>query len=187
MKIYKHYHELFPTTFGEMGLVWWKAQGGPRIRQVYLCRESKPARLAVLEDYPGSRRLSVPGIGALFDRVQRFLKGEAVVFDLGGIALEACGEFQRKVLLAEYGIPRGMVSTYGRIARHLGSPGGGRAVGRALAENPFPILIPCHRAVRAGGDIGGYQGGTAMKRALLEMEGIEFSVSGRVLMDRVYY
>jgi len=79
------------------------------------------------------------------------------------------------------------VSTYGRIANHLGIPGGARAVGQALARNPFPIIIPCHRAIGAGGDLGGFQGGAAMKRALLELEGVELSSSGRVETDRYYH
>ena len=69
----------------------------------------------------------------------------------------------------------------------IGCAGGGRAVGRALAENPFPILIPCHRAVRSDGGIGGYQGGSAMKRSLLAMEGVEFIGEDRVSMAMVYY
>jgi methylated-DNA-[protein]-cysteine S-methyltransferase len=73
------------------------------------------------------------------------------------------------------------------IARHLGSPSGGRAVGRALATNPFPLLIPCHRAVRSTGELGGYQGGVDIKRRLLEMEGVEFTTSGKVVMDRIFY
>jgi len=89
--------------------------------------------------------------------------------------------------LAEYGIPRGWVSTYGKIAKHIGVAGGSRAVGRALAENPFPIIIPCHRAVRVDGVIEGYQGGSEMKRALLAMEGVEFTDRGTVSMQRVYY
>jgi methylated-DNA-[protein]-cysteine S-methyltransferase len=103
------------------------------------------------------------------------------------IALEDCSVFQRRVLLAEYAIPRGWVSTYGRIAAALGRPGGARAVGRALATNPFPLVIPCHRAVRAGGDLGGYQGGVAMKRALLTFEGVEFTEGGKVRLERVHY
>jgi methylated-DNA-[protein]-cysteine S-methyltransferase len=79
------------------------------------------------------------------------------------------------------------VSTYGRIAKYLGAPRAARAVGNALAGNPFPILIPCHRAIRGNGELGGYQGGTQMKRALLEMEGIHVSPGGRVLTDRFYY
>ena len=91
------------------------------------------------------------------------------------------------MLLAEYGIPRGWVSTYGRIATHLGVPGGARAVGNALGSNPFPIVIPCHRAVRADGRLGGFRGGVEMKRALLTMEGVEVSQAGKVLTDRFYY
>jgi methylated-DNA-[protein]-cysteine S-methyltransferase len=89
--------------------------------------------------------------------------------------------------LAEHRIPRGWVSTYGRIAKSLAVPRGARAVGSALSHNPFPIIIPCHRALRSNGELGGFQGGLAMKRALLELEGVQFSPTGRVLTDRVYY
>jgi methylated-DNA-[protein]-cysteine S-methyltransferase len=60
-------------------------------------------------------------------------------------------------------------------------------VGRALATNPFPILIPCHRVVRSDGSIGGYGGGPAMKRALLALEGVEVSPEGKARPDRFYY
>ncbi len=116
-----------------------------------------------------------------------FMAGSAFDFPLEVLALETCTDFQRQVLPAEHGIPRGWVSTYGRIARHLGKAGGARAVGNALANNPFPILIPCHRAIRSDGTLGGYQGGIDMKRALLEREGIRISPAGRVLTDRIYY
>jgi methylated-DNA-[protein]-cysteine S-methyltransferase len=181
------FYELIPTAFGTMGIVWWEAALGTRVRQVFLSREQKPSEQAIREDYPYTQRLSSPAIVRLSGQVQRFLEGQAVVFDLAMIALEVCGEFQRQVLLAEYGIPRGWVSTYGRIAKRIGVAGGSRAVGRALAENPFPIIIPCHRAVRADGEIGGYQGGSGMKRALLAMEGVAFTSKGKVLMERVRY
>lgn len=187
MKLKQFFYELIPTAFGTMSIVWWKTESGPRVRQMFLSRGRKPVERAVLENYPHARRQASPAVAGLGDRIQSFLDGEAVVFDLEMIALEVCGEFQRHVLLAEYGIPRGWVSTYGRIARHVGLPGSSRAVGRALATNPFPIIIPCHRAVRTDGAIGGYQGGSGMKRALLAMEGVEFTSKGRVLMQRVSY
>lgn len=187
MKLKLPFYELIPTAFGTMGIVWWNAAATPRVRQIFLSRGRKPVERAVLDDYPGAQRLASPAVVGLGDRIQRFLEGEAVAFDLGMIALEVCGEFQRHVLLAEHGIPRGWVSTYGRIARHVGSPGSSRAVGRALATNPFPIVVPCHRAVRTDGAIGGYQGGREMKRALLAMEGVEFRGRGTVLMQRVFY
>jgi methylated-DNA-[protein]-cysteine S-methyltransferase len=127
------------------------------------------------------------GIAALMAGIQRFLEGFDVRFELGVLDLDRCPPFQRRVLLAEYAIPRGYVSTYGRIARHIGSPGAARAAGNALARNPFPIAIPCHRALRSGGGLGGFQGGRDMKQRLLEMEGIRFGEDGRVVMERVCY
>ncbi|MCK4234435.1 MGMT family protein [candidate division WOR-3 bacterium] len=95
--------------------------------------------------------------------------------------------FQQKVLRAEHGIPRGSVSTYQRIAMYLGNPKGARAVGNALANNPFPIIIPCHRAIRSDGTLGGYQGGLEMKRVLLEMEGIDFHDTRRIATKDFFY
>ncbi|MBN1485705.1 MAG: MGMT family protein [Chloroflexia bacterium] len=103
------------------------------------------------------------------------------------IALDRCTDFQQRVLLAERDIPRGWVSTYGLIARHLGLPGGARAVGQALAGNPFPIVIPCHRAIRSDGRLGGFQGGEEMKRALLRLEDLEVTADGKVRQPRLYY
>jgi methylated-DNA-[protein]-cysteine S-methyltransferase len=180
------FYELISTAFGTMGIIWWEGRAGPRVRKTLLSRAAEPVEEVVRQDHPGALRFSSPPIVELGNQIRRFLEGGAVAFNLEMVALELCGEFQRRVLLAEYGIPRGWVSTYGRIARHIGSTGAARTVGTALAENPFPIIIPCHRAVRADGTLGGYQGGKEMKRALLEMEGVEFKGAG-VSMERVYY
>jgi methylated-DNA-[protein]-cysteine S-methyltransferase len=60
-------------------------------------------------------------------------------------------------------------------------------VGRALSRNPFPIVVPCHRAIRSDGHLGGFQGGREMKQALLELEGVEVAPPGKVTTDRFYY
>ena len=130
---------------------------------------------------------SCPEVDRLGEDLRRYLSGQPVQFTLERLALEACGGFQRQVLLAEYGIPRGAVSTYGRLARTVSRPGAARAVGQALAQNPFPIIIPCHRTVRSDGRLGGYRGGLAMKRALLQMEGVDVDPGGGVLVDRFHY
>jgi methylated-DNA-[protein]-cysteine S-methyltransferase len=72
-------------------------------------------------------------------------------------------------------IPEGKVSTYGDLARALGSPSASRAIGRILGENPNPIKVPCHRVVMSNGRVGGYAYGTAKKRQLLENEGVSFT------------
>lgn len=104
----------------------------------------------------------------------RFLRGEAVALPIDLLDATVCTPFQWRVLMAEKAIPRGEVRTYGQIAAQVGCPRGARAVGNALANNPFPIVIPCHRAVRSDGSLGGFQGGVEIKRALLEMEGVRF-------------
>ncbi|MBN2080445.1 MAG: methylated-DNA--[protein]-cysteine S-methyltransferase, partial [Spirochaetes bacterium] len=101
--------------------------------------------------------------------------------------MDLCSPFQERVLRAEHGIPRGRVSTYQGIARHIGSAAAARAVGTALANNPFPIMIPCHRAIRFDGALGGYQGGVKMKQSLLQMEGVAFNASGRVVTEKFFY
>jgi len=121
------------------------------------------------------------------DQIEAFLYGSDIQFQLDSIRLEICSEFQQNVLRAEYGIPRGFVSTYQRIAGHLGKPSGARAVGTALANNPFPVIIPCHRAIRTDRTLGGYQGGIKMKRALLEMEGFDFDDAGRIVAENFIY
>lgn len=110
-----------------------------------------------------------------------------MTFSLGSAAMATRPAFQQSVLRAEHAVPRGRVSTYGLIAARLGNPRAVRAVGNALATNPFPIIVPCHRAIRTGGELGGYQGGSAMKRVLLEREGIVFDAGGRAVVRRFHY
>lgn len=71
-------------------------------------------------------------------------------------------------------IPPGKVSTYGDIAKALGHPKAARAIGRIIANNPNPILVPCHRVVKSNGEIGGFAYGEQRKRQILEKEGIKF-------------
>ena len=77
----------------------------------------------------------------------------------------------RHVLAATARVPFGGTTTYGEIAERIGRPRAARAVGNALGSNPIPIVIPCHRVLRAGGSLGGYGGGVDRKRMLLSLEG----------------
>ena len=83
------------------------------------------------------------------------------------------GNFQVAVLNKVKQIPKGEVTTYGEIARAItGSVRAARAVGQAVAKNPYPIIIPCHRVVRTNGDVGGYSLGMETKIKLLREEGV---------------
>lgn len=169
------------SRFGPLALVWEDRGGRARLLRVVLPNE----QVAVL--FPEARALSCAEMDRLGEQVRCFLAGEEVQFDLEALTLERCPPFQRRVLMAEYGVPWGRVTTYGRLACLLGVPGGARAVGWALAHNPFPVIIPCHRAVRSDGHLGGFRGGLLMKRALLEQEGVPFAPDGRVAVAEFYY
>jgi methylated-DNA-[protein]-cysteine S-methyltransferase len=79
--------------------------------------------------------------------------------------------FNPRVLRATARVPFGDVITYAEAAQRAGNPRAFRAAGTALGSNPIPIVVPCHRVIRAGGEIGNYGGGPEMKRFLLELEG----------------
>lgn len=181
------YHTLLPSVLGSFGIVWQKRENEPKVQRVFLPREKTPVEKLIRAEFVDSHPMSCHDISELGERIQRFLKGEPAKFELDIVSLEICSEFQRRVLLAEYEIPRGWISTYGGISENLGIPNGARAVGRALSRNPFPIIIPCHRAIRSNGELGGFQGGLRMKKTLLEYEGVNISDEGKVLTTRIYY
>ncbi len=175
------------SELGKFTIVWQEEDGIPKIQRIFLsnlsCTSEDKARVIFQELVSGIH----PAISETSRKIQTFLTGEMVSFDLEFLNMEQCTTFQRMVLLAESEVPRGWVTTYGRIAIHLGLANGARAVGNALAQNPFPIIIPCHRAIRSDNRLGGFQGGVALKRALLMLEGVEVDAGGRVHNPRIYY
>jgi methylated-DNA-[protein]-cysteine S-methyltransferase len=175
------------TRFGPIVILWKNDGTRPMVLQILITKPGRSAQKDLKELFPESVPSSCRLIDELAGRIAAFLDGADVRFALEHVRLDLCPPFQQRVLLAEYGIPRGSVSTYRRIAAHLGIPGGARAVGNALATNPFPIVIPCHRAIRSDGSLGGYQGGLAMKRALLEQEGVDIDERGKVRSPKLYY
>lgn len=108
----------------------------------------------------------------LAGRLEAFFRGEPV--DFAGVELDLDGytPFQLAVAEALRAIPRGEVVTYGELAALAGRPGAQRAAGTFCARNRYPVFLPCHRVVAAGG-IGSYgASGVAVKRRLLELEGV---------------
>jgi methylated-DNA-[protein]-cysteine S-methyltransferase len=181
------YSRVCPGPFDSVIIVWSPGHHSPGIIQVLLSHPDTPAEQKLARFFPGATDRSCPEIDALGDMITDYFNGKDIRFPLAPILLDRCSSFQQAVLQAEYKIPRGSVSTYQRIARHLGKENGARAVGNALARNPFPLIIPCHRAVRSDGAPGGFQGGEAMKRTLLEMEGVRFNNRGYIVTENFYY
>jgi len=124
-----------------------------------------------------------------FRMLHKFLRGHGRAASLSSLDLSNVSTFRKNVYYILCKIPRGRVTTYGAIAQELGGKRYSRAVGTAVAKNPFPLIVPCHRVVPASGEVGNYgmggrgpSTGTYMKRRLLELEGVKFQnqkVSGK--------
>lgn len=105
------------------------------------------------------------------DQIGAYLVGERIEFDFP-INWSVLTPFQERALRATWAVPYGHTVTYGAIARRLNQPGAARAVGRAEATNPMPLVIPCHRVLGADGSLHGYGAGEglATKAWLLKLE-----------------
>lgn len=162
---------LFATAVGCCGIVW----RGSEIRGVQLPEATEAATRARLGRlFPDAREAAPSGhVARAIDGIVALLKGEAV--DLTGIDLDLEGvpAFHQRVYAVVRAIPPGSTLTYGEVAVRAGSPGSARAVGQAMARNPFAPVVPCHRVVAAGGRPGGFSanGGVTTKMRMLETEG----------------
>ncbi len=168
------------SQFGEVSIVFFNTTSGPTVKRIFLSSENTSGSILAFRSFPEIHDGSTESIRILAGEIRKLFSGGIPEFNIRILDFSVCSGFQRKVLMEERKIPRGDVRSYGWLALRIGESGAARAVGNALATNPFPLIIPCHRAIRSDGTIGGFQGGTAMKRDLLEMEGITFNHSGRV-------
>jgi len=175
------------TPFGSVEIIWTALNSDPKIVRVLLSKPDLSAEERLFQLYPNSVISSCAEIDLVAAAIQGLLEGEDRNIPLDVADWSVCSPFQKSVLRAESGIPRGSVSTYKLIAEQVGKHNGARAVGSALARNPFPLIVPCHRAIRSDRRLGGYQGGLKMKRALLEMEGVPFDDADRVVCEQFYY
>jgi methylated-DNA-[protein]-cysteine S-methyltransferase len=139
------------------------------------------ARQLVAQFHPlaaKSNALTETGAGLL----ARYFAGERVLFDLP-LHFQGFTKFRQAVYRLVAGIPYGTAMSYAEVAAACGCPNGARAIGGAMAANPIPILVPCHRVVGVSGVMTGFTapGGVASKRELLQMEGALFDARGGLL------
>lgn len=172
------YFTLVETSFGHIGIIH-KGAISAGVVGILLPRTLKEAYRAVKDQYPEAQPQSPDLLGSLPEMFVDYFDGNPVKFPFDVLDMSVCYPFQIEVLKAEWSIPYGKTAFYSSVARKINSTAF-RAVGNALARNPFPIIIPCHRAIRSDRTLGGFQGGLEMKRKILETEGVEFDSSGRV-------
>ncbi len=126
-----------------------------------------------LSDRISSRLLRAPArLDAVARQLDEYFAGHRRAFDVP-LDWQLSTGFRRVVLTRlAVDVGYGTTASYGTLARLSGSPKAVRAVGTTCATNPIPIVVPCHRVVRADGTLGGYRGGPAAKRTLLDLEGV---------------
>jgi methylated-DNA-[protein]-cysteine S-methyltransferase len=168
---------LFKTPVGYCAVAW-NATG---LVAVQLPERSAAATRARLRRrLPGASASRPPRrVRQAVAAIERLLRGGPDT--LAGIALDLsrCTPFHRRVYELARTIPAGETWTYGALAARAGSPGAARAVGQAMARNPFPLVVPCHRVTGAQGRAGGFSahGGVGTKFRLLRIEGARAGLS----------
>ena len=175
------YYSLAATALGDVGVVWRQKGDKPTIVRIFLPVKREGMDSLIRQSFPDAIRRSHSAIDQVCVSIRESLEGQDVTFPRSIIDTSICREFQKKVLSHAMRIPKGKVSTYGKLAKRAGIPGGARAVGRIMACNPYPLVVPCHRVVQADGGLCGFGGGLKMKRDLLNIEGVTFDSKGRVL------
>ena len=163
-------HTLFDTAIGACAIAW-SARGIVALQLPESTPERTVARLR--RRLPGTQPdTPPPAVRAAIDGIVALLDGEPI--DLSGVVLDETGvpEFHRAVYAIARTIAPGSTLSYGDIATRLGDPTEARAVGQALGQNPFAVIVPCHRVLAAGGAIGGFSagGGATTKRRMLAIE-----------------
>jgi methylated-DNA-[protein]-cysteine S-methyltransferase len=166
-------YALFDTAVGRCGIAW-NAQGIVGV-QLPERRESATRARLVLR-FPGASETTPPGhVEHAIEAISAMLRGEKR--DLSAVALDMAGvpEFHRRVYAIARTIPAGATLSYGEIAARLGDRAAARDVGEAMGQNPFPLIVPCHRVLAAGGKLGGFSaaGGATTKLHLLQIEGAQ--------------
>lgn len=162
----------FHTSLGAMAIAWQ----GEKVIATRLPDSSDEALLESLRRPCGeiSWREEAPSfVTDLAARIQDHLRGNPQIFPLNVLDLASTSPFFRKVYERTHAIPSGEVRTYGELAREAGSPGASRAVGQAMARNPFPLVVPCHRVLGGKQALVGFSapGGVDTKTRLLKLEG----------------
>ena len=174
---------LFDTAIGACAVAWSeRGLKGVQLPEA----DATMARARMARRFPDAVEAAPPAeVREAIAAVTALVGG--VARDLGSISLDMgdVDAFPRGVYAVARSIPPGQTLTYGEIATRLGDPNAARAVGEALGRNPFPIVVPCHRVLAAGGKLGGFSanGGVVTKLRLLEIEGAQIGDDSPGLFD----
>jgi methylated-DNA-[protein]-cysteine S-methyltransferase len=165
---------IFETAGGFCGIAW---NGGGIKRFQLPARTAEATQGTLLRRLPGAE----PGaptaeIAEAVVAARRYFEGEPIDFSHFRLDLAGQDVFFEKIYAAARRLAWGRTTTYGALAKEVGAgPEAARDVGQAMAKNPVPLIIPCHRVLAAGGKVGGFSapGGSDAKLRMLELEGVQ--------------
>jgi methylated-DNA-[protein]-cysteine S-methyltransferase len=172
---------IFETAFGHSAVIYKQVSGRDVATAILLPGKEENVRSRIGRIASKATEIE-DGVDSLVTLVTRFFNGADVEFPWSLVDRSVCSDFQLSVLDAECTVPRGKTISYSELARRAKTKSA-RAAGGALAKNPFPIVVACHRTVRSDRSLGGYGGGLEMKKQILSMEGVGFDDQGRVLPE----
>ena len=166
----ERFHATLKTPLG-----WVAILGTPRgVRHLTLPKSTPEEALDAILAEEGSLGPERPDLlTEVMALLERYYRGEPVDFSRVDIDMEGRSSFYKKIWQTLRDLPRGETVTYGALAARAGHPRAARAVGRAMAANPYPPIVPCHRVIGHGGRLTGFGGGLRLKAALLRMEGVK--------------
>ncbi|HEY4299809.1 MAG TPA: methylated-DNA--[protein]-cysteine S-methyltransferase [Candidatus Didemnitutus sp.] len=168
-------HQLFSTAFGSCGIAW-NDTGLTGFQLPGESDELTERRVAAKARSQPAAGPAPEWVAELIKRVQQHFEGKLQDFSDAAIDWSRVSDFQQAVLLRTLAVRPGHKTTYGDIAREMAlGPESARAVGVALATNPWPLIVPCHRVVSASDKMTGFSapGGVRTKTRLLTLEGAE--------------
>jgi methylated-DNA-[protein]-cysteine S-methyltransferase len=163
-------YALFDTALGRCAVAW--TERGIAAVQLPEGRDTATAK-RVTKRVPDAEEAVPPrSVQQAIDAIARLFQGEAQALDAVSLDFADLAEFPRRVFEAARAIPPGSTSSYGEIAKQIGAPSKARAVGQALGQNPFAVVVPCHRVLGADGRLTGFSanGGVTTKQRLLILE-----------------
>ncbi len=167
------YYSIFNTAAGHCVIAW---SGDVICRfQLPVATSAEAEGLLLARAAFSQRAEPSHAIQGVVEKAKAYFEGSRVDFADAVLGIEGKNPFHTTVYNAVRNLPWGHATTYGALAKELGAgPEGAREVGRAMAANPVPLLVPCHRVLAAGGKLGGFSaaGGVAVKKRMLALEGI---------------
>lgn len=175
----RHYR-LFETKLGLCGIAW-SDDGVTRFRLPDADRDAAEKQLSAKAE----PQAPPPHIAAAIGEAKRYFSGERIDFARIGLDLKGVDPFRRTIYDALRQVGFGETVTYGELAKRAGAntPTAAQDVGVAMARNPVPLIIPCHRVLAAGGKLGGFSapGRTETKERMLALEGVYINGQPRLI------